>query len=82
MSLVRRAQEHNAGLGLAITRVPTRIPWIVCAYVTGFNWTNAGQRIRLFEKEWFDAASLYVKVKKSHVSLPTAVPLAENIART
>ena len=58
------------------------MPWINCACVTGFNSTNAGQRIRLSEKEWLDAASLYVNVKKSNVSFPTAVPLAENIDRT
>ena len=77
MSLVRRLREHNAGLGSAFTKVQNRLPWIVCAYVTGFNWTNASERIRAFAKEWLNAASHYVNAKKKIVSLSTAINLGE-----
>ena len=45
MSLVRRLREHNAGLGSSFTKVQNRLPWMVCAYVTGFNSINASERI-------------------------------------
>ena len=70
MSLVRRLREHNAGLGSAFTKVQNRLPWMVCAYVTGFNWTNASERIRAFEKEWLNAASYYVNAKKKMCHFP------------
>ena len=81
MSLVLRLREHNAGLGSAFTKVQNRLPWMVCAYVTGFNWTNASERIRAFEKEWLNAASHYVNAKKKNVSLRTAINLGEIVAK-
>ena len=71
MSLLRRLKEHNAGLGCSFAKLQNRFPWKVCAYVTGFIYPNASQRIRVFEEEWLNAASSYVNVKKN-VSLFTA----------
>ena len=70
MSLVRRLREHNAGLGSSFTKVQNRLPWMVCAYVTGFNSINASERIRAFEKEWLNAATHYVNAKKKMCHFP------------
>ena len=80
MSLLRRLREHNAGLSSSFTKLQNRLPWKVCAYVTGFNYSNASERIRVFEKEWLNAASSYVNVKKKNVSLFTAISLGEIFA--
>ena len=82
MSLERRLREHNSGLGSKFTNFTNRLPWKVCAYVTGFNLTNASHRVRVFEKEWLDAASNYVNLTKKNVSLFTAINLGEDIAKT
>ena len=36
MCLNRRIREHNVGLGASFTQDPSRRPWVLCAYVTGF----------------------------------------------
>ena len=49
--LTRRLREQNAGLGALFTKFPWRRPWVVCAFITGFQSEHAATRIRSFEKK-------------------------------
>ena len=73
MNLRRRITEHNCGAGSKFTSVPQRRPWLVAAYVTGFNVGNASERIRTFETEWLQNVTETLNKGKKNVNISTAI---------
>ena len=79
MCLNRRIREHNVGLGASFTQDPSRRPWVLCAYVTGFLASSSTDRIRFFEKQWLEAVTKVLNLRKKNVSVPNALSTAENL---
>ena len=79
MCLNRRIREHNVGLGASFTHDPSRRPWVLCAYVTGFRASSSTERMRFFEKQWLGAVTKVLTLRKKKISLPNALSTAENL---
>ena len=73
MSLKRRLSEHNSGCGSAFTKHPSRRPWILVCYITGFPTEETDTIIREFEREWIYKVKTLSSTKKSNVSVKDAL---------
>ena len=79
MSLKRRLSEHNTGNGSAFTKHPSRRPWVLNAYVTGFPQSETERLIKEFEQHWIRQLKSLQKFTKSNILMKDAIEEVKKI---